>query len=81
MFKRPKHQISTLANINIGRGSEIMLVQGRRKIKPNGHSKKQWVYDGVLVKVCDGLISFATTITCVLESSFVSSITPVHKFS
>jgi len=80
MKTKPLHPLSIIARVRVNNEEEQMLIQGRRYIKPTGHEKKQWVYDGILISIHNGLVSFLTTITCLPEDSVIEVLTPVHNF-
>lgn len=77
-FTRPKYKIGMLVRVALGDRRICMLLKNRAKISPNGATKKQWVYDGVIIEIArigkEIQVSDWTYITTVLESDIHSVI-------
>jgi hypothetical protein len=67
-FSRPKFRRGSI--LKVIESSEFILIKNRRKVRPNGEQRRQWVYDGALLEAkSDGSIGYRTGISCVLETS------------
>ncbi len=51
------------------REAEYLHIRCRWWIRPNGTEKKQWVYDGLVLRIHRARLSVATGISCVSENS------------
>jgi len=77
-FTRPKYKIGSLVRVTLGDRRICMLLKNRVKLRPNGTTKKQWVYDGVIMEIArigkEIEVSDWSYITTVLESDIHSVI-------
>ena len=67
-FSRPKFGKGMLVSINLPEGFFYVLIQVVRKVRPKGERKKQWVYDGAILRVSEGRIAASGGIYCILET-------------
>jgi len=60
---KPKFKSGDLVAINgnwISKDTRYMLIQKGRWMRPNGETKKQWVYDGTIYRVVGQRLERAT---------------------
>lgn len=50
--------------------TRYFLIERRRWVKPNGDTKKRWVYDGVIFKIEKGGLVLSTFGSCFSEGNF-----------
>ena len=77
-FTRPKYKIGMLVRVNFAGRRICMLLKNRVKLRPKGTTKKQWVYDGIIMEIQridkEIEVSAWSYITTVLESDIHSVI-------
>lgn len=69
---KPKFRPGQLVGVQMAsprRKACYMVIVYRRWVRPNGESKKQWVYDGPIFEVSDQVLRFSTGGLCFLEAS------------
>ena len=76
-FWRPKPrfrpgQLTVLLPHDFSRGVRYMLIERRRWVRPNGETKKRWVYDGDILKIAGDRLVFCTSGSCFPEDRFMS---------
>lgn len=67
-FQRPAFRVGMI--VRLPQTNQCMVIQRRRRVRPNGLSSKPWVYDGAIIAGGnDGSICRVTGISCVLEDN------------
>lgn len=67
-FSRPKFRAGAV--VKVVESSEFILIKKRRKVRPKGEKRRQWVYDGAVLETKpDGSIGYGTSISCILQTS------------
>ena len=71
---RPQFRVGQLVRRINAENQELrhVLITNKRWIRPNGENKKQWVYDGVVLRIKGDDIIVSTYISCVIEKTIVS---------
>ncbi|HUY62451.1 MAG TPA: hypothetical protein VMV50_01500 [Candidatus Paceibacterota bacterium] len=75
-FARPKPKFDTCTLVKVRDeasadelpSSRYLLIVKRRWVKPEGLTRKQWVYDGPIYRVTERGLAYATTGICFLEN-------------
>ena len=68
----PQFKVGML--VEVKNPSRRMIIQNVRRVRPNGEQRKQWVYDGAIIDIKEGVIRLSVYTTCVLESQIASRV-------
>lgn len=70
---KPMYVVGNLYLISKNLRLEYLLIKNRRYLRPNGRKRKEWVYDGIVLRAeKERRIEVFTCTTCIGEKDLVA---------